>query len=63
MAETVSHDMPAWQNSKFKRLDPLEATPRTTFENGGPVSKARRFLQDLAHDLKWRVAVSPGVGH
>ena len=36
IVETVSHEMPA----EFKRLDPIEATPRTSFEEGGYKSSA-----------------------
>ena len=31
IVETVSHEMPA----EFKRLDPIDATPRTSFEESG----------------------------
>ena len=48
------------QNSSDSNFsDPIESTPRTAFALKKAVSKARRILEDLAHRLKWRVAVSP----
>ena len=44
----VSHEMPAWP--EFKRLDRIEGIPKTSFEEGS--------VKDLAHLLKWRVAVA-----